>query len=176
VRHRVLAVLRGLPQWMRSVSVATALLGVVSVAAAVSTPSSRQHPPSRRATAPDRTTLRSQVPAHAPALAHSELAPARQAAVRFLASYLRFAFGRARAQSVAPVSQAVRHQLMRGGASVTPVERRRHPHVMSVQVVAGAAGLAHATALVEDGGVTSYAVRVTLRRQRSGWVVTAIGR
>jgi hypothetical protein len=29
-------------------------------------------------------------------------------------------------------------------------------------------------AFVDDGGITAYALRVTLRRERSGWVVSAI--
>jgi hypothetical protein len=94
--------------------------------------------------------------------------------VRFLTSYLRFVYDRALARAVAPVSPAMRRQLTRGGA-VTPAERRRHPRVVSLQVIEANAGLARATALVEDGGVTNYAARVTLRREGFGWVVSAIG-
>ena len=173
--RRVLAVLRGLPPWMRRVIVAAAVLVALSVAAAVSTPSSVEDSPSRRATAHERTTLRSQLPAHMPALAHVDLARAREAAVRFLGSYLRFAYGRAPARSVTTVSPAVRDQLTHGGASITPAEGRRRPRVVSLQVMTETAGHAHATALVEDGGVTSYAVLVALRRERLGWVVSAIG-
>jgi hypothetical protein len=94
--------------------------------------------------------------------------------VRFLASYLRFVYGRASAASVAAVSAALRDQLARGGVAVTPAERRRHPHVVSLQVVGERPTAAIARALVEDGGITAYALRVTLRRERSAWVVRAI--
>jgi hypothetical protein len=174
VRRRVLAGLRRLPTWMRSVIVAASLLVAVSVAAALSRSSSRQHPPSRWATAPARTAPPAQVPSHIAAVAHADLARARRAAGRFLASYLRFAYGRAPARSVVPVSPAVRDQLLRGGASVTPAERRRHPRVVSLQVGAESGGLARGTGLVEDGGVTSYAVRITLRSEGTGWFVSAV--
>jgi hypothetical protein len=175
VRRRVAPVLRRLSLWMQCVIVAVALLVAVSVAASLLRSSSRQQPASRRATEPARTAPPAQVPSYIAAVAHADLARARRAAGRFLASYLRFAYGRASARSVAAVSRAVRDQLMRGAASATPAERRRHPRVVLVQVTAPQVGVARATGLVEDGGVTSYIVRVTLRRERSGWVVSAIG-
>ena len=155
--------------------VATTLLVALCVAGALSAPSSEPHQPSRRTTAPAGSRPLIQPRPHASGRAHADLARARQAAVRFLASYLRFAYGQAPARSVAPVSPAIRGQLVRGSASVTPAERRRHPRVVALQVVAARARLARATALVADGGVTSYAVRVTLRRGRFGWVASAIG-
>jgi hypothetical protein len=125
--RRRLRALSRLSPWIRSTIVAAALLVVLSVAAALSTPSSQQrHPTDRPPTAPDRTTSPGHVQPHRADLAGADLARARQAAVRFLASYLRFVYGRASAASVAAVSAALRDQLARGGVAVTPAERRRH--------------------------------------------------
>jgi hypothetical protein len=172
VRRGVAPVLRRLSPWMGIVAVA--LLVALSVAAALSTPTSQQRPSSLRGTVPERTGPPARA-SHPPVLAQADLARARGAALRFLGNYLRFAYGRAPVRSVTPVSSPLRRQLLRGGASVTPAERRRHPRVVSLQAGAETGGLARATGLVADGGVTSYIVRFTLRRERSGWVVSAIG-
>jgi hypothetical protein len=174
MRRRLLAGLRRLPPWIRSVIVAAALLVALSLAAVLSTPTSQHHPPSRRATVPERTGPPAQVPSHPPVLADSDLAHARRAAERFLSIYLRFVYGRASARSVAPVSPPFRAQLARSGVSVTPAERRRYPRIESLQVIPAGIGLVRATGLIEDGGLTSYTVRVTLRSERSYWVVSAI--
>lgn len=95
-------------------------------------------------------------------------------AQEFLAEYLRFAYGQASAASVPAVTPALRRQLRRERALVAPVERRRHPHVVSLTAVGRAAGAVVATALIDDGGVASYAVRLTLRQERAGWLVSGV--
>ena len=71
----------------------------------------------------------------APPVPAAELRRARDAAERFLGSYLSFAYGRARAPAVTPVTPALRNQLARERAQMTPAERRRHPRVVSLRVV-----------------------------------------
>ena len=99
---------------------------------------------------------------------------ARQVARTFLAGYLRFAYGRASASSVRAVTPALRGQLTRERAEVTPVERSRRPRVVSLTAIGRASRVVVVTALVNDGGITTYAVRLTLRRQRSGWLVSGV--
>jgi hypothetical protein len=83
--------------------------------------------------------LRPSRPAPAPAasppvnspVSVAELHAARLVAARFLVSYLRLAYGRAGAAAVRAITPELRGQLNRGGARVTPVERRRHPRAVS---------------------------------------------
>jgi hypothetical protein len=57
---------------------------------------------------------------------------------------------------------------------VAPAERGRHPRVISVEASGQKRGVVLATAVIDDGGIASYAVRVTLRETRSGWLVSAV--
>jgi len=104
----------------------------------------------------------------------AQLVQARGVGERFLAGYLPFIYGRARAASVSAVTSGLRGELLRDRAQVTPVEARRHPRVISLQVIGKAAGVVLATAMVEDGGVTTYALRFTLERRAAGWVVSRV--
>jgi hypothetical protein len=69
---------------------------------------------------------------------------------------------------------ALRRQLKRERMQVTPVERRRHPHVVSLTVLGQASGAVVATALISDGGIANYAVRLTVRRTNRGWLVSRV--
>jgi hypothetical protein len=57
---------------------------------------------------------------------------------------------------------------------VTPVERQRHPRLVSLTAVAQSPPAILATVLVADGGVTTYALRITLRGGRGGWLVSSV--
>jgi len=95
-------------------------------------------------------------------------------ALRFLEGYLRLVYGRGSASSVAGATPGLRRRLARATALVTPAERRRHPQVVALEAFGRAPGVVVASALVADGGVTTYAVRITLRESRSGWLVTGV--
>jgi hypothetical protein len=99
---------------------------------------------------------------------------AHKAATRFFARYLGFAYGHGSAKSVTPVTPALRVALTRDTASVTPVERRRAPRIRVVQLAPQESGVVSATGLVDDGGIATYALRITLREERGGWIVIAI--
>jgi hypothetical protein len=60
-------------------------------------------------------------------------------------------------------------------AVVTPAERQRYPRVVSVSAVGRAPAVVLATALVADGGLTTYALRIRLRADRNGWMVSGVG-
>jgi hypothetical protein len=102
------------------------------------------------------------------------LVAARRAAARFLAGYLPFIYGRGSARSIDAVTPDMRLQLSRMRASVTPVECQRHPRVVSLSVVGQAADWALVTALVADGGVTTYVLRIVLSGGRGGWIVNSV--
>jgi hypothetical protein len=113
------------------------------------------------------------MPGHPPVSA-AELGRARTVAIRFLHGYLPFAYGRARADHVIAVTATLRRQLTTEQALVTPTEGRRHPRVVSLAMVGQAPKVVLVTALVEDGGVIAYALRITLQAGRSGWLVSAV--
>jgi hypothetical protein len=99
---------------------------------------------------------------------------AKRVAIRFLAGYLPFLYGRGSARSIDAVTPDMRLQLSRMRALVTPVERQRHPRVVSLSAVGQAAAGALVTALVADGGVTTCALRIVLRSGRDGWLVSGV--
>jgi hypothetical protein len=101
----------------------------------------------------------------------SDLRLAGRVAGRFLRSYLKFAYGRARATSVEAVTPGLRGQLVRDRAQVTPAERARHPRVGSLQVLGTNPGFVLATASVEDGGIAAYRLRFALREAGGRWLV-----
>lgn len=98
---------------------------------------------------------------------------AREAAERFLGSYLPFAYGRAGALA-GPVTPGVRRQLRAARAQITPVERRRHPHAVSLQLVGTTPGFVVATAIVKDGGIAASRLRFTIQRTGGRRVVSGV--
>jgi hypothetical protein len=57
---------------------------------------------------------------------------------------------------------------------MTPVERRRHPRVLSLRVVGITPGFVAATAAVTDGGIATYPLRFTLQRSAGRWSVSSV--
>ena len=106
-----------------------------------------------------------------PPVSGSDLRLASRVARRFLVSYLKFAYGRARATSVEAVTPGLRSQLMRDRAQVTPAERSRHPRVVSLRSARYDPGFVLATASVEDGGIAAYRLRFALREEGGRWLV-----
>lgn len=159
--------------------VAVAALGLValSIVASALTPTPQLgHGTHGRSASSRGTTFRSTVGVQrrAAPVSAAELARVRVVAGRFLESYLPFVYGRASAVSVSELTPALRRQLLPKRAWPTPVERRRHPRVVSLEVAGKAPGVVVATALVEDGGITIYPLRITLRRGRAGWLVSSV--
>lgn len=102
------------------------------------------------------------------------LVAARRVAARFLAGYLPFLYGRGSARSIERVTPELRRQLVRVRGLVTPVERLRHPRVVSLIAVGQAPAALVATGVIADGGVTTYAVRIMVRAGRDGWLVSGV--
>ena len=153
---------------------ALALL-VVLVAASILAPSPRPSHGSRPATLGSTRSLPvPSAPAGSLPLSRSELAQARRAAAQFLTGYVPFLYGRGSAVSIEGATPGLRLELSRIRSLVTPVERRRRPRVVSLTAAGHLRGGMSATALVADGGVTDYALRITLQAGRHGWLVSAV--
>lgn len=90
-----------------------------------------------------------------------------------MGAYLRFAYGETQASSVRPVGPSLRRAL-RQRVLLAPAERGRHPRVISLEASGQKRGVVLATAIIDDGGIASYAIRVTVRKTRSGWLVSAV--
>jgi peptidoglycan/xylan/chitin deacetylase (PgdA/CDA1 family) len=175
----LIAALERLPPRVRRIVVA--VVALVLIGAAITAlriaPSpgtgARSSRPAPRA--PARQTARHPSPQRlAPPVPGHELRRARDAAERFLGSYLSFAYGRARAPAVTPVTPALGNQLTREHAQITPVERHRHPSVVSLSVVGMTPGFVLTTAIVADGGIAAYPLRFTLQQGAGRWAVSGV--
>ena len=173
----LLAALERLPPRARRlvVSVAALLaLGAVMAALTLSTPhgANRRRPTPRRpvaASSPHRVPRR--LP---PPISTAALFEARRVAEQFLAGYLPFAYGRGSAVAIQGITLALRRQLARGRAQLTPVERRRRPRIVSLQTIGTTPAFVVATALIDDGGVATYRLRFTLRGGGGRWAVSGV--
>jgi hypothetical protein len=170
------SMLRRLAPRARLAAIAAAVVVALNIVASALTPTSHQpHPRSRNpARLVPSATSTDGVQRQPSPVSAADLAAARETAERFLAGYLPFAYGRASAQSVRALTPAVRRQLIHEHAQLTPVERRRHPRVVSLEAAGQATGVVLATALVEDGGITTYPLRLTVQRVAGAWVVSGV--
>ena len=175
----VIAAIARLPQRARRVVVAaTALLllaGAITTLTLQVGPGGEAGRPAVTARAPVHAPAPSPMPPRLrPPVSGSDLRLAHRAVVRFLLSYMKFAYGRARAASVEPVTPGLRTQLVRDRAQVTPAERRRHPLVVSLTTLGTTPGFVVATATIDDGGITAFRLRLTLREQADRWLVSSV--
>jgi hypothetical protein len=75
---------------------------------------------------------------------------------------------------VAAVTPLLRGQLETDRVRPTLVERRRHPRVVSLQLEAQAPEVVLASAMIDDGGITTYPLRLILRMRAAGWLVSRV--
>jgi hypothetical protein len=169
----LIAAIERLPRRVRRIGVAATLLLLVGGAVASLTPDAHSGRSVGTVRVPSRRPSARPAPPRAgwPVSAR-DLRIAGRVVRGFLVSYLKFAHGRAGGTSVKAVTLGLRGQLMRDRARVTPAERGRRPRVVALEVVGTAPGVLLATALVDDGGITTYPLRVTLREGRAGWLVS----
>jgi hypothetical protein len=104
----------------------------------------------------------------------TDLRLVHRVAQRFLLKYLRFAYGKERASSAMQVTPALRRELTRQRAQVTPAERGRHPRVLSLHLVGTEPGFVLATARIEGGGIATYPLRFALQELAGRWLVSDI--
>lgn len=173
----LLAVLGRLRSSARRLGVAGgALLALAAVMVALTLTSpqgGRQRRPVRRAPVAE-PVQRSSPHRLAPPVSATAVVRARRVAERFLAGYLRFAYGRGSALAITGITPALRRQLRQNPAEVTPVARRRHPRVVSLQTIATTPTFVVATAVIDDGGVATYRLRFTLEAGARRWLVGGV--
>jgi hypothetical protein len=164
------------PRGRRAVVAATALLLLAGAITSLTLHAGRDLEAGRSAVtvrAPlHRPAAQPMPPRLRPPVSGSNLRLASRVARRFLRSYLQFAYGRASATSVEAVTPGLRSQLTRDRAQVTPAERRRHPLVVSLSTLGTSPGFVVATAIVEDGGIAAFPLRLTLQDQAGHWLVS----
>ena len=171
---RLIAALRRSSRTTRRVTLAALVLVALLIVASALAPSPhRAHRPVPPPAGPARTRRTPAAPGSR-TISPGRLVAARRVAGRFLAGYLPFLYGRGPARSIRAVTPGVRRLLIRVRGLVTPVERHRHPRVVSITAVGQAPAAVLATALVADGGVTAYSVRIVLRSRRDGWLVSSV--
>jgi hypothetical protein len=171
---RLIAALRRSSRTTRRLTLAALVLVALLIVASALAPSPhRAHCPVPPPAGLARTRRTPAAPGSRP-ISAGGLVAARRVAGRFLAGYLPFLYGRGSARSIAGVTPGLRRQLIRVRGVVTPVERRRHPRVVSLTAVGQMPAAVLATALVADDGVTTYAVRIMLRAGRDGWLITGV--
>jgi hypothetical protein len=109
-----------------------------------------------------------------PPVSTAAMLAARRVAVRFLAGYLPFAYGCGSALAIRGVTPALRRELLGQRAQLTPVERWRRPRAVSLQTIGTTPAFVVATAVIDDGGVTTYRLRFTLQQQADRWAASSV--
>ncbi len=173
----LLSVLERLPSRVRrGVVAAGALLALAAVMAALTL--TAPHGDGQRQPVRERTgsvpVQRSSRPRLAPPVPATAIRRARRVAQRFLAGYLPFAYGRGELAAINGITPTLRRQLLLGRAQLTPAERRRRPRVVSLQTTATTPTFVVATAVIDDGGVTTYRLRFTLEGRAGRWLVSGV--
>jgi hypothetical protein len=160
----------------RRVGVALVLLVVLIVVVSALTPAHRSGHRPRGSSPLAIHTPQPSVRRSAPGslISTAQLAQARAAASRFVRSYLPLAYGRAPAKSLEAATPALLARLTRESARETPVEGERRPRLLSLAAMAQGPDMVLVTALVDDGGITTYALRITVRDGLAGWLVSDV--
>jgi hypothetical protein len=109
-----------------------------------------------------------------PRIARAQLRRARRATRRFLAGYLPFLYGRARAGAVRGVTAAVGRTLRRARPRVSPAQRARRPRLAGLALAARDAATVTATATIADGGLAAYPLVFALHRRGRRWLVSEL--
>jgi hypothetical protein len=110
-----------------------------------------------------------------PADAAASVAPAvARTAHGFLAGYLAYLYGRAPASGLTGTTHVLSRSLRGHPPIVSPGVRARRPRVLSLHATPAPVGLIGLSALINDGELASYRVRLILARERGRLLVTAV--
>jgi hypothetical protein len=99
---------------------------------------------------------------------------ARQAAERFLAGYLSYAYGHTTASQIEDATRSLIRLLESQPPRVPPAARARRPRVISLSPTPAPAGEVEVSAMVNDGGLIDYTVGLTLTRRSGRLLVTGL--
>ena len=154
---------------------AVAVLALATVALVALAPAPDRDPAPRARPEPP-ATVAPPAASPTPAARSTSVSPrAKQAARRFLGSYLRFLYGHAGAREIERAAPQLRRRLSRSRLRVPPAARRRRPRVVAIDGRQTTANEVAVSAEVEDGGVARYPVALTVRADAGGWRVVAVG-
>jgi hypothetical protein len=112
-------------------------------------------PPPRTAT---RLHTSARPGAHIPAALAASSTAEELAAREFLRGYLAYIYGRARAGEVRGATPAFTHALLTSPRRVPPTMRMRRPRIVALHL----AGTLGVTAIINDGGLIDYPVKLQL--------------
>lgn len=127
-------------------------------------------PAARRA--PD---ARPAVSAARASVAAAPSADALRTARRFLDGYLAFAYGRGPASAVRETTSSFAAALVRRARPAPPALRSLHPRVLALRATYASGRAFVVTALVKDGEVLEYPIRVLLASRGGRYLVSGLG-
>jgi hypothetical protein len=165
-RHRPIAEQERRTAMAAVVVLLTAIGVLLTLGQPASQASHIAHPPSHGWQAVPDTTAQLDPPALA--------AEAEGVARRFLAGYLAYTYGHARASQIADAGRSLIHSLQERPAHVPPAARARHPKVIALQSTAAPAGQLGVRAVVNDGGLIDFPIDLTLASQDGRLLVTGL--
>jgi hypothetical protein len=106
-----------------------------------------------------------------PAPASGPVAAAR----RFLAGFLPFLYGQGSSDMIRAAAPALADRIARSRLRVPPAALDRHPRVTQLESRRLGKGRVSIEVRIEDGGVASYPIALTLARHDGRWLVVAEG-
>jgi hypothetical protein len=98
-----------------------------------------------------------------------------EAARRFLAGFLPFLYGQGSPAAIRSVASGLADRLASSRHRVPPAALNRRPRAVQLEGGRLGAGRASVAARIEDGGVASYPILLTLARRGGRWLVVAEG-
>ena len=148
------------------------ILGAVAVLLTLTQPASQAHYPAR-------STPLSSPPAAAENDMSASASEAKQTAERFLAGYLGYVYGHTPAGQIEDATPALIRSLQAHPPRVPPAAQARRPRVLSLHLAAtaataGSAGEVTVSAVVNDGGLIDYSVRLVLASEGGQLLVTGL--
>lgn len=170
--------LRDRPIAARERRTALAVFAVLLAASAVLLAATRpawQHDPAQRQLGASAGSA-SRPPAPASRAANTtRVAPVlARVAHGFLAGYLAYLYGHAPARAVRDAAPALLRSLRAHPPLVSPATRARHPRVLSLHPAPAPVGRIGVSALVGDGELASYPVRLLLTSEDGRLLVSAV--
>jgi len=141
----------------------TVLLLAVALLLALSRPSNRPRPTPLRHPGPSIAQRTLSVVAQATESGTAQLTPqVARAADRFLAGYLGYTYGHARASAIVGATPALLRSLRAQQTRVSPGMRVRRPHVVALHSTPAPSGLLRVSAVINDGGLVDYSIGLLL--------------
>jgi hypothetical protein len=154
----------------------TVLLLAVALLLALSRPSNRPRPTPLRHPGPSIAQRTLSVVAQATESGTAQLTPqVARAADRFLAGYLGYTYGHARASAIVGATPALLRSLRAQQTRVSPGMRARRPHVVALRSTPAPSGLLRVSAVINDGGLVDYSIGLLLAAHGGRLLVSGLG-